>query len=152
MKSSLYSFILINLLNNIFLLNLQMQVVIKDFASKTVISQFRAHTSPLSALCFDPSGTLLVTASIHGNNINIFRILPSKTQNGLGADNYDWSSSHVHLYKLHRGMTSAVCIVFFYFCLCILIRILQHVLLVDYLPLVIVLFIYLLLCSILCNR
>lgn len=83
-------------------------VIIKDFASKTVISQFRAHTSPLSALCFDPSGTLLVTASIHGNNINIFRILPSKTQNGLGADKYDWSSSHVHLYKLHRGMTSAV--------------------------------------------
>ncbi|KAL3516168.1 hypothetical protein ACH5RR_023070 [Cinchona calisaya] len=83
-------------------------VIVKDFASQTVISQFKAHTSPISALCFDPSGTLLVTASIHGNNINIFRILPSKTQTGLGGDNYDWSSSHVHLYKLHRGLTSAV--------------------------------------------
>ncbi|KAL6989611.1 hypothetical protein U1Q18_015362 [Sarracenia purpurea var. burkii] len=81
-------------------------IVIRDFVSKAVVSQFRAHTSPISALCFDPSGTLLVTASIHGNNINIFRIMPS--QNGSGTRSYDWSSSHVHLYKLHRGMTSAV--------------------------------------------
>uniref|UniRef100_A0A5B7BTC7 Putative autophagy-related protein 18h n=1 Tax=Davidia involucrata TaxID=16924 RepID=A0A5B7BTC7_DAVIN len=83
-------------------------VVIKDFVSRAVVSQFRAHTSPISALCFDPSGTLLVTASIHGNNINIFRIMPSCSQNGSGTQSYDWSSSHVHLYKLHRGMTSAV--------------------------------------------
>lgn len=82
-------------------------VVIKDFVSRAVVSQFRAHTSPISALCFDPSGTLLVTASIHGNNINIFRILPS-SQNESGARNFDWNSAHVHLYKLHRGMTSAV--------------------------------------------
>ncbi|XVE89758.1 hypothetical protein DITRI_Ditri20bG0020600 [Diplodiscus trichospermus] len=83
-------------------------VVVKDFVSRAVVSQFRAHTSPISALCFDPSGTLLVTASIHGNNINIFRIMPSSTKNGSGSQSYDWSSSHVHLYKLHRGMTSAV--------------------------------------------
>ncbi|XVE62937.1 hypothetical protein DITRI_Ditri06bG0159400 [Diplodiscus trichospermus] len=83
-------------------------VVVKDFVSRAVVSQFRAHTSPISALCFDPSGTLLVTASVHGNNINIFRIMPSSTKNGSGTQNYDWSSSHVHLYKLHRGMTSAV--------------------------------------------
>ncbi|XP_059648584.1 autophagy-related protein 18h-like [Cornus florida] len=83
-------------------------VVIKDFVSRTVVSQFRAHNSPISALCFDPSGTLLVTASIHGNNINIFRIIPAYSQNGSSTQSYDWSSSHVHLYKLHRGMTSAV--------------------------------------------
>ncbi|KAL5768414.1 hypothetical protein ACOSP7_014966 [Xanthoceras sorbifolium] len=85
-------------------------VVVKDFVSRAVISQFRAHTSPISALCFDPSGTILVTASIHGNNINIFRILPScsKHRSASATQNYDWSSSHVHLYKLHRGMTSAV--------------------------------------------
>ncbi|KAF5946188.1 hypothetical protein HYC85_016416 [Camellia sinensis] len=41
-----------------------------------------------------------------GNNINIFRIMPS--QDGSGSQSYDWSSSHVHLYKLRRGMTSAV--------------------------------------------
>eukprot|EP00257_Ricinus_communis_P001771 XP_002512315.2 autophagy-related protein 18h [Ricinus communis] len=83
-------------------------VVVKDFVSRAVVSQFRAHTSPISALCFDPSGTLLVTASIHGNNINIFRIMPSSSQSGSGTKSYDWSSSHVHLYKLHRGITSAV--------------------------------------------
>ncbi|XP_015578219.2 autophagy-related protein 18g isoform X3 [Ricinus communis] len=83
-------------------------VVVKDFVSRVVISQFKAHTSPISALCFDPSGTLLVTASIYGNNINIFRIMPSCSRGGLGVQSYDWSSSHVHLYKLHRGMTSAM--------------------------------------------
>ncbi|XP_039029229.1 autophagy-related protein 18h-like isoform X1 [Hibiscus syriacus] len=83
-------------------------VVVKDFVSRAVVSQFRAHSSPISALCFDPSGTLLVTASIHGNNINIFRIMPSSTKIGSGTQSNDWSSSHVHLYKLHRGMTSAV--------------------------------------------
>ncbi|KAK3138805.1 hypothetical protein QOZ80_5AG0373620 [Eleusine coracana subsp. coracana] len=83
-------------------------VVIKDFTSKVIISQFRAHTSPISALCFDPSGTLLVTASVHGHNINVFRIMPACIANGSGAKRYDWAASHVHLYKLYRGMTAAV--------------------------------------------
>ncbi|CAF2074952.1 unnamed protein product [Brassica oleracea var. botrytis] len=83
-------------------------VIVKDFESRAIIAQFRAHTSPISALCFDQSGTLLVTASIHGNNINVFRIMPSPSKNGPGPQSYDWSSSHVPLYKLHRGMTSAV--------------------------------------------
>ncbi|KAL0856684.1 hypothetical protein Bca101_061838 [Brassica carinata] len=83
-------------------------VIVKDFESRAIIAQFRAHTSPISALCFDPSGTLLVTASIHGNNINVFRIMPSLSKNGPGGQSYDRSSSHVPLYKLHRGMTSAV--------------------------------------------
>ncbi|KAJ7972853.1 Autophagy-related protein like [Quillaja saponaria] len=83
-------------------------VVVKDFVSRAVISQFKAHTSPISALCFDPSGTLLVTASVYGNNINIFRIMPSCTHKRSGVQGYDWSSSHVHLYKLHRGITSAM--------------------------------------------
>ncbi|KAF8392516.1 hypothetical protein HHK36_022859 [Tetracentron sinense] len=82
-------------------------VIVKDFISRAVISQFRAHTSPISALCFDPSGTLLVTASVHGNNINIFRIMASCLQKGSGTQSYDWSSSHVHLYKLYRGITTA---------------------------------------------
>ncbi|XP_071717642.1 autophagy-related protein 18g-like isoform X2 [Rutidosis leptorrhynchoides] len=82
-------------------------VIVKDVVTEAVISQFRAHSSPLSALCFDPSGTLLVTASIHGNNVNIFRIMPC-TRNGSNNQNHDWNSSHVLLYKLHRGITSAV--------------------------------------------
>ncbi|KAK7285423.1 hypothetical protein RJT34_20193 [Clitoria ternatea] len=81
-------------------------VVIKDFVSKIIISQFKAHTSPISALCFDPSGTLLVTASVYGNNINIFRIMPSCTRKGSGIPGYN--TCHVHLYKLHRGITTAM--------------------------------------------
>ncbi|XWS36248.1 hypothetical protein CRYUN_Cryun20dG0069100 [Craigia yunnanensis] len=83
-------------------------VVLKDFVSRDVISQFKAHTSPISALSFDPSGTLLVTASVYGNNINIFRIMPSCVRSRSGVQSYDWSSSRVHLYKLHRGITSAM--------------------------------------------
>uniref|UniRef100_A0A7N0TS73 Uncharacterized protein n=1 Tax=Kalanchoe fedtschenkoi TaxID=63787 RepID=A0A7N0TS73_KALFE len=83
-------------------------VVVKDFVTRDVISQFKAHSSPISAICFDPSGTLLVTASVYGNNINIFRILPSVTRGNSSSQNYDWRSSHVHLYKLHRGIRSAV--------------------------------------------
>ncbi|XP_031130544.1 autophagy-related protein 18h-like isoform X1 [Ipomoea triloba] len=82
-------------------------VMIKDFVSQAVISQFRAHTSPISALCFDPSGTLLVTASTCGNNINVFRIIPC-SQIGSGTHGNNWSCSYVHLYKLHRGVTPAV--------------------------------------------
>ncbi|GAV89217.1 WD40 domain-containing protein/BCAS3 domain-containing protein [Cephalotus follicularis] len=83
-------------------------VVVKDFVSRAVISQFKAHTSPISALCFDPSGTLLVTASVYGNNINVFRIMPCCAHSGSGVSSCDWSSSHVHLYKLHRGITTAM--------------------------------------------
>ncbi|KAK1582718.1 hypothetical protein Q3G72_017624 [Acer saccharum] len=52
------------------------QVIVRDIVSKVVIAQFRAHKSPISALCFDPSGTLLVTASVQGHNINVFKIMP----------------------------------------------------------------------------
>ncbi|XP_008809283.1 autophagy-related protein 18h-like isoform X2 [Phoenix dactylifera] len=83
-------------------------VVVKDFITKEVISQFRAHTSPISALCFDPSGTLLVTASVHGHNINVFRIVPACRPNASGSGHYDGTLSHVHLYKLYRGLTTAV--------------------------------------------
>ncbi|XP_026456442.1 autophagy-related protein 18h-like [Papaver somniferum] len=83
-------------------------VVIEDFVSRVIVSQFRAHTSPISALCFDPSGTLLVTASVYGNSINIFRIMPSLLKNESCTPSYDWSNNHVHLYKLYRGLTAAV--------------------------------------------
>lgn len=76
-------------------------VIIRDIVSKSVIAQFRAHTSPISALCFDPSGTLLVTASVQGHNMNVFRIMPGL----LGSD---VGSSYVHLYRLQRGFTNAV--------------------------------------------
>lgn len=78
------------------------QVIVRDIVSKAVIAQFRAHKSPIAALCFSPCGTLLVTASIHGHSINVFKIMPSS------STVYDSGSSYVHLYHLQRGLTNAV--------------------------------------------
>lgn len=80
-------------------------VIVRDFVSKVVVSQFRAHESPLFALCFDPTGTLLATASIHGHNINVFRIMP--VSNTAGSS-YDATGSYAHLYRLSRGVTNAI--------------------------------------------
>ena len=93
-----------NLLNIAFFFQHQ-QVIVEDIVSRSVIVQFRAHKSPISALCFDPSGTLLVTASIHGRNINVFRIMPSphSKPEGSGA-----KGTCIHLFKLQRGITNAV--------------------------------------------
>ncbi|THU48722.1 hypothetical protein C4D60_Mb06t02010 [Musa balbisiana] len=80
-------------------------VIIRDIISKSVIAQFRAHSSPISALCFDPSGMLLVTASIHGHNINIFGIVPSPRG---GSTESDIKGTCIHLYRLQRGITNAI--------------------------------------------
>ncbi|XP_073139509.1 autophagy-related protein 18f-like isoform X2 [Henckelia pumila] len=80
-------------------------VIVRDIVSKTVIAQFRAHKSPILSLCFDPSGTLLVTASVQGHNINVFRILPGLSG---GSSRCAHESSYVHLYILQRGFTNAV--------------------------------------------
>uniref|UniRef100_A0A2P2JZJ1 Autophagy-related protein 18f n=1 Tax=Rhizophora mucronata TaxID=61149 RepID=A0A2P2JZJ1_RHIMU len=80
-------------------------VVVRDIVSKLVITQFRAHKSPISALCFDPSGTLLVTASVQGHNINVFKIMPgllgSSSTGSVGV-------SYAHIYRLQRGFTNAI--------------------------------------------
>lgn len=83
-------------------------VVVRDFVSKSIVAQFRAHNSPLSALCFDPSGTLLVTASIHGHSLNVYRIMTPSIESGMRHTVGDLNMSHVHLYKLNRGLTNAV--------------------------------------------
>ncbi|ESQ42994.1 hypothetical protein EUTSA_v10012811mg [Eutrema salsugineum] len=79
------------------------RVIIKDFISKSVITQFKAHKSPISALSFDPSGMLLVSASIQGHNINVFRIMPRTS-----ASNDGNTQSFVHMFRLQRGFTNAV--------------------------------------------
>ncbi|KAA8523736.1 hypothetical protein F0562_010159 [Nyssa sinensis] len=80
-------------------------VIVRDIVSKSVIAQFRAHKSPISSLCFDPSGTILVTASDQGHNINVFRIMPPISGSSCGSDS---GASYVHLYRLQRGFTNAV--------------------------------------------
>ncbi|GMY31491.1 autophagy-related protein 18f-like isoform X1 [Fagus crenata] len=79
-------------------------VIVRDIVSKVVIAQFRAHRSPISALCFDLSGTLLVTASVQGHNINVFKIMPGQSVSSS-------ASAYVHLYRLQSGFTNAESIV-----------------------------------------
>ncbi|TKY66705.1 Autophagy-related protein 18f [Spatholobus suberectus] len=79
-------------------------VIVRDIVSKNVVAQFRAHKSPISALCFDPSGTILATASVQGHNINVFKIMPGYER--VSAS--DAGPSYVHLYRLQRGLTNAV--------------------------------------------
>ncbi|CAH1428673.1 unnamed protein product [Lactuca virosa] len=80
-------------------------VIVRDVVSKSVIAQFKAHDSPIASLAFDPSGTLLVTASVHGHNFNVFHIMPRVSSNSSGSET---SASYIHLYKLQRGFTNAV--------------------------------------------
>ncbi|MCD7473115.1 hypothetical protein HAX54_014738 [Datura stramonium] len=79
-------------------------VIVRDIVSKALIAQFRAHKSPISALCFNPSSTLLVTASVQGHNINVFQIMPVLSENASPTPGL----SYVHLYRLQRGLTNAV--------------------------------------------
>ncbi|KAL0362777.1 UNVERIFIED_CONTAM: Autophagy-related protein 18f [Sesamum calycinum] len=81
------------------------QVIVRDIVGKTVIAQFRAHKSPILLLCFDPSGTLLVTASVQGHTVNVFRIMPELSG---GSSEATSGPSYVHLYRLQRGFTNAV--------------------------------------------
>lgn len=90
---------------------------IRDIVSKCVVAQFRAHSSPLSALAFDPSGTLLVTASVYGHNLNVFRLTPPSSVAGGNVTGGDTNTTYVHLYKLSRGVTKTVSGVHFLFSL-----------------------------------
>ncbi|KAI8011853.1 Autophagy-related protein 18f [Camellia lanceoleosa] len=69
-----------------------------DIVSKSVIAQFRAHKSPISSICFNSSGTPLVTASIQGHNINVFQIMS-------GCDS---GASYAYLYRLQRFFRNAL--------------------------------------------
>eukprot|EP01118_Nematostelium_gracile_P016781 TRINITY_DN7034_c0_g1_i1.p1 TRINITY_DN7034_c0_g1~~TRINITY_DN7034_c0_g1_i1.p1 ORF type:complete len:426 (+),score=73.63 TRINITY_DN7034_c0_g1_i1:87-1280(+) len=70
-------------------------IIVFDTIFKKPLAHFKAHKQPISTLCFDPSGTLLVTASTGGTYLNVFQITPH-SPNG----------THRHLYKLQRGVTS----------------------------------------------
>jgi hypothetical protein len=76
-------------------------VIVRNMVSRSTLVHFRAHTSPLLLLRFDSSGTLLVTASVHGHTINIFQLCSS-------AAGSSQAGSALHLFRLSRGMTPAI--------------------------------------------
>ncbi|KAL6064695.1 BCAS3 domain-containing protein [Balamuthia mandrillaris] len=75
-------------------------VIVHDVCTGEPIAHFRAHKQPLSMIAFDPSGTLLVTASVGGYELKVFQIVPS-------ADK-PIQKAFSHIYTLVRGRTSAV--------------------------------------------
>lgn len=64
-----------------------------------LIAHFLAHAEAVTAMSFDPSGMLLLTADRRGNDFNVFRIQPHPCGSTQAAVH--------HLYVLHRGDTSA---------------------------------------------
>lgn len=64
-----------------------------------VVAHFIAHTEPIVAISFDPSGMLLLTADKRGHDFHVFRIFPHPCGSHSAAVH--------HLYILHRGDTTA---------------------------------------------
>lgn len=64
-----------------------------------IVAHFIAHTDPIVAMSFDPSGMLLLTADKRGHDFHVFRLYPHP----CGSIN---TAVH-HLYTLHRGDTTA---------------------------------------------
>jgi hypothetical protein len=59
-----------------------------------IVAHFVAHPEPIVAMCFDPSGMVLLTADKKGHRFHLFRIQPHL----LGSS---YTSIH-HLYVLYR--------------------------------------------------
>ena len=68
-------------------------------SSDNIIAHFMAHSEPILAVSFDPSGMLLLTADKRGHDFHVFRIHPHPGGSSLAAVH--------HLYVLHRGDTTA---------------------------------------------
>lgn len=79
-------------------------VMIRDVRDRKLIAHFTAHNSDhVGALKFDHSGLLLVSVSLHGTSIKIFRIAA-----WIANDNSTCPKANVDLiWKLSRGASSA---------------------------------------------
>ncbi|EEB15587.1 breast carcinoma AMPlified sequence, putative [Pediculus humanus corporis] len=64
-----------------------------------VVAHFIAHSEPIVAISFDPSGMLLLTADKRGHDFHVFRIFPHPCGSHSAAVH--------HLYVLHRGDTTS---------------------------------------------
>lgn len=64
-----------------------------------IIAHFVAHNEAITAMSFDPSGILLLTADRRGHDFNVFRIQSHPCGSVLAAVH--------HIYVLHRGDTTS---------------------------------------------
>lgn len=79
-------------------------IAIYDLVSAKIVYRVKAHKEPVSYLCFNPSGTILTTASVSGNSVNIIRMKSSIT---LEAGRKESCVTGSSLYSLSRGHTNA---------------------------------------------
>eukprot|EP00123_Amoebidium_parasiticum_P003256 comp14548_c0_seq1/m.10778 comp14548_c0_seq1/g.10778 ORF comp14548_c0_seq1/g.10778 comp14548_c0_seq1/m.10778 type:complete len:936 (-) comp14548_c0_seq1:45-2852(-) len=91
-------------------------VVVRDIETKALVAVFQAHqTHAVSNLAFDPTGTLLATASVQGHTFNVFHFAqrPPPRPSHLLPVHDDSSANNTpviapwHIYCLNRGVTSA---------------------------------------------
>ncbi|RUS18593.1 hypothetical protein BC937DRAFT_88583 [Endogone sp. FLAS-F59071] len=68
-----------------------------------VIAHFRPHNHPISLLCFNPAGTLLMTVSSQAHTFQVFSVGSPRSGDTRGVPGTGVS----HLYKLSRGYTDA---------------------------------------------
>ncbi|XP_033627026.1 breast carcinoma-amplified sequence 3-like [Asterias rubens] len=74
--------------------------VTEDSSGDGIVAHFQAHINEsISALAFDPSGSLLFTAGSQGHSFHIFQLMNHPCSSGLGAV--------LHLYVLYTGDTAA---------------------------------------------
>ncbi|CAA6674447.1 unnamed protein product [Spirodela intermedia] len=74
-----------------------------DNSSGMVIVCSLSHTNPIAALCFDPSGTLLLTASVLGHNMNVFCIVSPFHGGSTGSEKGFSSDSQWIMISSSRG-------------------------------------------------
>lgn len=79
-------------------------VCVRDFRTNRVVCNFQCHTSALVTLSFDPSGMLLVSSSIKGQKLHVYRIAPPLLWAPVPRGR---KVNHSLLYKLQRGITHA---------------------------------------------
>ena len=94
-------------------------VVVRDVLSQRLLCHFKAHSSAIASLAFDPTGTLLVTAGQHGQYIHIYQLVTLPSQGSATSPPSASSASHSSpssplssfsprfLYRLFRGVTHA---------------------------------------------
>lgn len=97
-------------------------IVVRDLPSGRVIVRYRAHSSPVAVIRFDPSGALIASATVYGQHVNIFRVVERvetarqavySSSAPVGVDSSialigKHTHEAIHSYKLVRGMTHAM--------------------------------------------
>ena len=88
-------------INNLTLFKKQFQFgVADDYDGEGLVAHFSAHSmQEISAMHFDPSGILLLTADKLGHSFHVYQIMMHPWSCSLGAVH--------HLYTLQRGDTTA---------------------------------------------